>query len=55
MAEYGFKINIELHGGVSQSFFNASFANSTGSTYIDAPTIVDTINNMPYSTKYIQS
>ena len=43
MAEYGFKINIELHGGISQSFFNASFANSTGSTYIDAPTIVDTI------------
>ena len=55
MAEYGFKINIELHGGVSQSFFNASFANSTGSTYIDAPTIVDTINKMPYSETYIQS
>ncbi len=55
MAEYGFKINIELHGGISQSFFNASFANSTGSTYIDAPTIVDTINNMPLSRKYIQS
>ena len=55
MPAYSFKINMELGNGTQLSYYNSTFANSSGSVYIEAPQIVTWINNMPLATEYIES
>ena len=55
MPAYSFKINMELGNGTQLSYYNSTFANSSGSVYIEAPQIVTWINNMPLANEYIES